>query len=356
MRTLRQDKRQLVALFVALTPGIVVLGMPTEGQAQSTTISGVKVVIDGTTYQLWSSQAISAGQTLVLAQNPNNTGTPFNFDTSDLARANCVVGTVSGTATSFLGSSTTFSFLDSTHVLTPTVGGIPCQNNGSLNEAQNYTQIGQFISDGLQITVFVGYADNAHSDACGADVPNGSPSCFPSPFDGAANFFQGSAQGILNVTCLHGVAPCYDSGVILFTAKLISTSTTGFMTGGGQTANFAASHGFEVGCSVNSNHNNLEVNWAGGNNFHMDTITSVTCFLDPALPNPAPPPAGFNVMILHGTGTFNNQPGASVFAIFTDAGEPGTNDEAQIIVTFNGSTVLDVPLAKIATGDQQAHR
>src|SRR5215471_6899357 len=160
MRTLRQDMRQLVALFVALTPGIVVLGMPTESQAQSTTISGVKVQIDGTTYQLWSSQAISAGQTLVLAQNPPATPTPpFNFDTSDTASSNCVTAIVSGTATSFIGSSTSFSFPDSTRVLTPTLGGIPCRNNSALNAAQNYTQIGSFVSDGLQITVSVGYAD-----------------------------------------------------------------------------------------------------------------------------------------------------------------------------------------------------
>src|SRR5215468_8814000 len=111
MRTLRQDTRQLIALFVALTTGIVVFGMPTESQAQSTTISGVTVQIDGTTYKLWAPQAISAGQTLVLAQNPPMTpAPPFNFDTSDSARNNCVTATVSGTATSFIGSSTPFSF------------------------------------------------------------------------------------------------------------------------------------------------------------------------------------------------------------------------------------------------------
>jgi hypothetical protein len=136
----------------------------------------------------------------------------------------------------------------------------------------------------------------------------------------------------------------------------VQTSTKGFMTGGGQTANSAASHGMEVGCDVGSNHHNLEINWAGGNNFHMDTITSVTCYLDPALPDPAPPPAGFNTMVLNGTGTYNNQPGAAVFAIFTDAGEPGTNDQALIQVTFNASNVLNVPFATIATGNQQAHK
>src|SRR5215469_1881595 len=106
MRTMRQ----LVSLFVALTPGVVFFGMPTESQAQSSTISGVTVQIDGTTFQLWSPQAISAGQTLVLAQNPKPGSTPFNFDTSDVASSSCQAATVSGTATSFLGSSTPFAF------------------------------------------------------------------------------------------------------------------------------------------------------------------------------------------------------------------------------------------------------
>jgi hypothetical protein len=211
--------RQLVALFVALTPGIVVLGMPTESQAQSTTISGVTVQIGGTTFQLWSPQAISAGQTLVLAQNPASASTPpFNFDTSDVSP--CVAAIVSGTATSS-GTSTNFAFTDTTQVLTPS----GCPVGTAINEAQNYTQIGQFNSDGLQITVSVGYADDDHSNACGSGVPtNGSPSCFPSPFGaGAATFFQGSAQQTANA-CFHpeiGGATCYDSGVILFTAAPI---------------------------------------------------------------------------------------------------------------------------------------
>jgi len=134
------------------------------------------------------------------------------------------------------------------------------------------------------------------------------------------------------------------------------TTTSGFMTGGGQTANFAASHGMELGCSANSNHHNLEVNWAGGNQFHLTSISTVTCYLDPSRPAPAPPQASFNTLVLTGTGTYDGHAGATVSAVFTDAGELGTNDQAMIVVTYNGQTVLNVPLAKIATGNQQAHR
>jgi hypothetical protein len=262
--------RQLVALFVALTPGIVFFGMPTESQAQSTTISDVKVQIGTTIFQLWSPQAISAGQTLVLAQNPTPGSTPFNFDTSDVA--GCQAAIVSGTATS-LGSSTTFTFSDSTKVLTPA----GCPIGSAINEAQNYTQIGQFNSDGLQITVSVGYADDDHSDPCGSGVPNGSPSCFPSPFgSGAATFFQGSAQATAGA-CFHpeiGGATCYDSGVILFKATPIPANacplTQGFWKNHfpGSWPSSVIANGLKIGSNTytaDQLETNLQTPPAGGN-------------------------------------------------------------------------------------------
>jgi len=133
-------------------------------------------------------------------------------------------------------------------------------------------------------------------------------------------------------------------------------TTKGFMTGGGQMSSFAASHGFNLGCTTDSNHNNLEVNWSGGQNFHLESIPVVDCYLDPNLPAPNPPNAGFNSLFLIGTGKLNNHPGATITLLFTDAGEPGTNDMAQMEISFNGSVALEIPLAKIATGNQQAHK
>jgi hypothetical protein len=196
--------KQLVVLFVALTIGIVVFGMPAESQAQ-VTVSNVTVAIGGTTISpTWTSQAINAGQTLVLAQNSG-----FNFDSSDtnVHGTSCGPATVSGTG---------FSFVDTKLVLTP----IGCPGSTIINEAQNYTQIGSFTSNGLLITVSVGYADDAHSDPCGSDVPNGAPSCFPSPF-ATATFNQGIAAA--SGACSRG-ATCFDSGVILFKATAISTN------------------------------------------------------------------------------------------------------------------------------------
>jgi len=57
--------------------------------------------------------------------------------------------------------------------------------------------------------------------------------------------------------------------------------------------------------------------------------------VDPAIPAPNRPNAGFNTMVLIDTGKYNNQPGATVFATFTDSGEPGTSDKARIPVSFN---------------------
>jgi hypothetical protein len=134
------------------------------------------------------------------------------------------------------------------------------------------------------------------------------------------------------------------------------TDTVGWMTGGGQMASFAASHGMELGCSTTSNHHNLEVNWAGGNQFHLTSISSVTCYLDTTIGAPNPPGANFNTLSMTGVGTYDGHPGATVTAMFTDEGEPGTKDMAMIVVKYNGSTVLQIPLAKIATGNQQAHK
>ena len=136
----------------------------------------------------------------------------------------------------------------------------------------------------------------------------------------------------------------------------VQTSTEGFMTGGGQMNQFQASHGFNLGCNTGSNHNNLEVNWASGNKFHLESISSVTCYLDPNLPAPNPPNAGFNTLVLSGTGKYNNQDGATIQIILTDAGEPGTSDQASMLVSIGGSIVLNIIFANLATSNQQAHK
>jgi hypothetical protein len=137
------------------------------------------------------------------------------------------------------------------------------------------------------------------------------------------------------------------------------TSLPGRMTGGGT---FAAadgtivSHGFELRCNAQDPRQNLEVNWGKGEKFHLDTVTTVTCLDDPAI-NPTPPPAPFDTMILTGTGKYDGQSGATISLVFTDAGEPGTNDSVQMVIKDSGgNTILSVPATKLLGGNQQAHR
>lgn len=131
----------------------------------------------------------------------------------------------------------------------------------------------------------------------------------------------------------------------------------GWMTGGGSV--FTAdgnrvTHGFRVNCNASQQPNNLEVNWGQGNKFHLEQMTSASCTDDPTI-GPAPPPAGFDTHKGAGNGNYNGVPGATVEWTFTDAGEPGTNDRARMVIRDPlGSIVLSVD-GKLNKGNQQAH-
>ncbi len=129
----------------------------------------------------------------------------------------------------------------------------------------------------------------------------------------------------------------------------------GRMTGGGSffTPNGTrVTHGLELHCAVPSHPNTLEINWPTGNNFHLQNLTSVSCFLDPSI-SAGQPSADFNTMIGTGTGTLNGAP-ATISFEFTDAGEPGTSDQASISIS-SGTTTFTVPLTVLDNGNQQAH-
>lgn len=131
----------------------------------------------------------------------------------------------------------------------------------------------------------------------------------------------------------------------------------GWMTGGGSV--FTAdgnrvTHGFRVNCDAARQPNNLEVNWGQGNKFHLEQMTSATCSDDPTI-GPAPPPAGFDTHKGAGNGRYNGVPGATVEWTFTDAGEPGINDRARIVIRDAlGALVLSVD-GNLNKGNHQAH-
>jgi hypothetical protein len=133
------------------------------------------------------------------------------------------------------------------------------------------------------------------------------------------------------------------------------TSLPGRMTGGGSIINngIRVTHGFELNCDVTQNPQNLEINW-DGNRFHLEQLTSAFCSLDPSI-NSGHPAADFNTYTGSGTGSYNGVDGATVNFVFTDAGEPGTNDTAAYtIMDANGNTVLTAS-GNLDKGNQQAH-
>ena len=125
----------------------------------------------------------------------------------------------------------------------------------------------------------------------------------------------------------------------------------GRFTGGGfQIADVKVTRGFTIHCD-NLLTNNLEVNWGGGNNFHMrkNTLTSVVC----SRPNdPTPPASPVSRIQASAVGQCNGLP-ANISFILEDHGEPGTNDRAELIIS--GGCTLNLTLATLDGGNIQAH-
>ena len=136
----------------------------------------------------------------------------------------------------------------------------------------------------------------------------------------------------------------------------------GRMTGGGSVFTIdgaRVTRGFQIHCDLREP-NNLEVNWPGGERFHLTDLTSAVCtdspFID-QLPRSAP----FDTFKGTGVGRYKNDHGATIEFEFTDAGEPGTSDTASIVIRdSNGNVVLDVPGGPepgyLDRGNIQAHK
>jgi len=160
--------------------------------------------------------------------------------------------------------------------------------------------------------------------------------------------------------------------------KTWESLSSGRVTGGGSifatingVPNVRVTHGFELRCDPNDKRQSLEINWGGGNNFHLDKIiNSVVCFDDPTTQPPPPPGTvidtyagntlfngsagyhGFGYAV--GTGTCNKAP-ATIYFILIDAGEPGTADTAEYHIVSSGCT-LDAGPAQLLKGNHQFHK
>ena len=142
----------------------------------------------------------------------------------------------------------------------------------------------------------------------------------------------------------------------------------GRMTGGGSffcsdlaTGNQRVTHGFELHCKTDdqpapAEPNNLEINFSGGDNFHLTTLTDALCLDTEAIQQP--PSAPFDTFFGGGAGSFNGLP-ATISFVFTDGGEPGTKDTASAVITVVGASApaLNCSSATALTfGNHQAHR
>ncbi len=133
----------------------------------------------------------------------------------------------------------------------------------------------------------------------------------------------------------------------------------GRFTGGGhqlRVDGVRVTRGLTIHCDLLLS-NNLQVNWLG-NSFHMTAhLITVVCSDDPNIIQ-APPVAPLDTLIGVGTGRYNNVDGFTIKFTLVDAGEPGVDDKAALLIyeTANpANVVLDVPLQLLDGGNLQAH-
>jgi hypothetical protein len=109
-------------------------------------------------------------------------------------------------------------------------------------------------------------------------------------------------------------------------------------------------HGFTLHCNPDVLPNRLEVNWAGTgkgrkseNNFHLTSLENAQCYDDPDIDEQSPV-SGVDTYEGWGLGDFNNVSGFRAHWIFTDAGEPGVDDEVWIVIekVANGNEKLRI--------------
>ena len=140
------------------------------------------------------------------------------------------------------------------------------------------------------------------------------------------------------------------------TSATLSCGVGARMTGGGsvfETDGIRVTHGFELHCDTSDVPNNLEINW-NGHQFHLEALVTAFCFKDPAI-DAAHPTKIFNTYVGFGTGKLDGVAGATAAWTFTDAGEPGKNDTATIVIKDSLGTVVLTVSGNLDSGNQQAH-
>ncbi|MEJ2543142.1 MAG: hypothetical protein P8Y99_03660 [Calditrichaceae bacterium] len=172
--------------------------------------------------------------------------------------------------------------------------------------------------------------------------------------------------GILFFTCQDSVSPDKtDTDAGLSKIPDIKTCVVpepecGRMTGGGSVFNdddfdhqVRVTRGFEIHCDL-SEPNNLQVNWPGGNKFHLTELKTAICTDEPGY-EPFPPDAPFDTFVGTGIGRLNKQDGATISFRFEDHGEPGKDDVAEIEIKDPDGIVVRYVKGHMHNGNIQAH-
>jgi hypothetical protein len=131
-------------------------------------------------------------------------------------------------------------------------------------------------------------------------------------------------------------------------------AVVGWMSGGGQ-LNDALTHSLTLPCTKTQAHPKPKLNVeTPSSRFTLDTLSTVSCKLDPNQGDPEQPDAAFNTLEGTGTGTCNGVSGVGVTFRFTDEGEPNKGaDEASIKID---NSACAVNATGTVNGNQQAHR
>lgn len=141
----------------------------------------------------------------------------------------------------------------------------------------------------------------------------------------------------------------------------------GRMTGGGNRPEVGSitRYGFELHCGTSVLPNSLEVAFIYQGqevNFHLDTLTSVTCTDEPGV-DPGSPDADFDTMVGTGTGHFTGGfagcttlDSATIQFRLVDGGEgPGSQDFVEFHIQCGSVSLLDAAGMPFG-GNVQAHR
>ena len=198
--------------------------------SQSATITSVSVDIGANHFQIWDpgtpntqpgttlaagGTVISGSQQLVLTQNSSQLGN-FPFDTSDAlcgGSTNCPLPVVHVTVAG-IG---TLNFTDLTNVLH--VGNAD-PGGPAFNEAQEWVLLGTQNN----VRVWVGYADDAHTNPCTDSI---GANCHPdNPWQGSPNtiFLGGATSEAVATSCARpGITSCFDAGAIRIQDVTVTT-------------------------------------------------------------------------------------------------------------------------------------